>query len=585
MRPDPIWQALGIAPTTEVAAIRRAYAQRLKALDVDADPDAFMALREARDEALRHAAAGEAPVVQAVAPAPMSGEGATDRLSASGGAPVLGGRTGYDSGELIAAGPPAEDDRVDLILGAMATVRIGEATDRSDPIAAIVVGVPLLAGHEAVDGVGIPRQSAPPGLEADYNAFVALLFPPEEGPFPTPREQAQLGVHFEALLADPRLAELAFYADAERWFSEVLAKSIPLSDPILRRAAEFFGWLDRSGEISQTPAIAYVTDRLRAMDFLDAVQRKGHPFHKAWQELRRPAKEGSSRGWVRRGKVLELLALVRRDYPSLEGYFDWYRVSLWEDPPATSWGGSGIFVGGFLVLQLVMALARCSSPPPPSLPVDPPRQVENEFVSQDAEIGAALDSIFSGALTLQTIRARNTELYDILVVNWRVARDNRVSGQAFVKAVDTLLLDRAFRARARLKGALLLEQRRLDLDVAQVLKRRDADLCNQYFRYGTAPAEFVPSNLRDRQKALLIRLLMEVDGSPPKSGEPAREGYTISGEMVDAVAERAGMDRDTLITALDGGGSASQQCSAKIALLGVALMRSGGEGLPVLRNM
>lgn len=51
-----IWATLDCDPTTDRGAIRRAYAARLKAMDVDADPDAFEALRNARDAALARAA-------------------------------------------------------------------------------------------------------------------------------------------------------------------------------------------------------------------------------------------------------------------------------------------------------------------------------------------------------------------------------------------------------------------------------------------------------------------------------------------------------------------------------------------------
>ena len=51
-----IWATLDCDPTTDRGAIRRAYAARLKAMDVDADPDAFEALRDARDAALARAA-------------------------------------------------------------------------------------------------------------------------------------------------------------------------------------------------------------------------------------------------------------------------------------------------------------------------------------------------------------------------------------------------------------------------------------------------------------------------------------------------------------------------------------------------
>lgn len=45
------WDVLEIAPTAELALIRRAYAARLKTIDVEGDPRAFIALREAYDSA------------------------------------------------------------------------------------------------------------------------------------------------------------------------------------------------------------------------------------------------------------------------------------------------------------------------------------------------------------------------------------------------------------------------------------------------------------------------------------------------------------------------------------------------------
>ncbi|KQM87416.1 hypothetical protein ASE67_06815 [Sphingomonas sp. Leaf23] len=57
-----IWAILDCDPTTDRGTIRRAYAARLKAMDVDADPDGFAALRDARDAALARAAEPDAPV-------------------------------------------------------------------------------------------------------------------------------------------------------------------------------------------------------------------------------------------------------------------------------------------------------------------------------------------------------------------------------------------------------------------------------------------------------------------------------------------------------------------------------------------
>lgn len=55
--PDDCWAELGIALTGDVAAIRRAYAVRLKSIDADRAPEAFMRLRQAYEEAVETAAA------------------------------------------------------------------------------------------------------------------------------------------------------------------------------------------------------------------------------------------------------------------------------------------------------------------------------------------------------------------------------------------------------------------------------------------------------------------------------------------------------------------------------------------------
>lgn len=49
---DAPWDELGIAPTSDESVIRRAYAQRLRSIDTDRDPAAFMRLRRAYDDAL-----------------------------------------------------------------------------------------------------------------------------------------------------------------------------------------------------------------------------------------------------------------------------------------------------------------------------------------------------------------------------------------------------------------------------------------------------------------------------------------------------------------------------------------------------
>lgn len=49
------WERLGLAPTNDKRAIKSAYAQKLKEGNIQSDPEAFQALREALDDALQMA--------------------------------------------------------------------------------------------------------------------------------------------------------------------------------------------------------------------------------------------------------------------------------------------------------------------------------------------------------------------------------------------------------------------------------------------------------------------------------------------------------------------------------------------------
>lgn len=93
-----IWEILGISPTRDRQAIRRAYAERTKLCHPEEDPDGFAALHEAYTLAMRYARAARDEL------SPEEGQGNAARLgdlSASGGAdlPASGG-AGSPEGKL-----------------------------------------------------------------------------------------------------------------------------------------------------------------------------------------------------------------------------------------------------------------------------------------------------------------------------------------------------------------------------------------------------------------------------------------------------------------------------------------------------
>lgn len=69
-----MWEILGIAPTDDVAQIRKAYAARLRAIDADRDLAQFQSLRAAYESALRSASRrtrpSYPPVAQPTEPSP-----------------------------------------------------------------------------------------------------------------------------------------------------------------------------------------------------------------------------------------------------------------------------------------------------------------------------------------------------------------------------------------------------------------------------------------------------------------------------------------------------------------------------------
>lgn len=89
-----MWDELGIAPTTDIKTIRRAYAARLRTIDADLEPAAFQRLRSAYENALHRAAK---PPRRALETATFVGSG---EISPAIPAPLV---------HRLAAGPLQED--------------------------------------------------------------------------------------------------------------------------------------------------------------------------------------------------------------------------------------------------------------------------------------------------------------------------------------------------------------------------------------------------------------------------------------------------------------------------------------------
>jgi hypothetical protein len=156
-----MWDTLGIQPTTEVTLIRRAYAARLRSLDVDRNPAAFIALREAYEHALASCEIAEpwpldVPVTAARPGAPRRADAAPEPL-------------GHNVRE-----PPAEhlpDDWLDVALAAGGIMAALEAYNRN--MARGLIGLGQQRRHAADLAAAALRDPALP--IATFRAAITAL--------------------------------------------------------------------------------------------------------------------------------------------------------------------------------------------------------------------------------------------------------------------------------------------------------------------------------------------------------------------------------------------------------------------------
>jgi len=399
-----VWDTLGIAETDDIGAVRSAYARALKRIDIDADPRAYIALREARDHAIgmiRHAAmraahdaAAETQILPEAAPEPATPvdipAGTYEEHLADLNRFLLPTDESTDvpaDAAVVRARFAAllADPRMDEIaFRAQAEAQLAHLIATSLPRSAILVRPAMAAfgwvGPSRIDmppaiatildaahadeqeqprvtAAPAPDGTPSPPAEGDdaqaqffadrYNALAALLFPQQQDAQPlTPEEQRTASGLFATLLCDPRMELVTFRVGAEAQFAQMIARSIPRSDCILPRAVAFFHWEETQGRIDQADVIAHILHRERGLRFLHAVQARDHPFHAAWIELTTPlSTKRPALGAVNSGTIYTLLNSIRTEQPLLERELDGPRVSLWDEklgksPPPSASSGS-----------------------------------------------------------------------------------------------------------------------------------------------------------------------------------------------------------------------------------------------------
>jgi len=608
-----IWAVLGIARTSNVADIRGAYARQLRSFDVDADPQRFMTLRDARDAALR--IARQQPALETDALSADQGETPTDDVpqdvegadSLSFTPPPLpdaaqitahlGEQPREGTISVTVPPPPEADYRCDAAPVA-APAGDGAATLPGPGGGAHLEPAILDGGNQrGTIAVAVPDVALAAQMDQHYDAVRRLLAPHYGAPderYLGADEEVLLAGHLDALLADPRLEQIAFREQAGAWFAEMAANSVPRSDSIVERLVATFGWAAGRGRIDQPRDVARVLARRDSLVFFRLVQEKKHPLNAAWRELVKPASAGSRRSFgVNRGDVQRLLKVVRENFPDLESCFDWYRVSLWETPGRVGRGGGAWRPAYFGLILLLGVLRAAFSGSDHSPPVTVPTPMSSAAITAVMErqrkvndpvsdIAMALRDATGGMLTNDDLRKDNPKLGAELMTAWREAHDR---GDALTDFLARTRRDLIRRANVSLRHApwqLAAESRQLELDQFEATRQQSPALCGALMDGGRMPP-IVATRFADRENALIRHALLESDGAG--GAAPAGGKFNVPGAVMKDAAARAALSHDDLVAALNRRSTPARTCDARIALLQAALALPPKDGLKLLREM
>lgn len=267
-----IWSILGIGATTDQTAIRRAYSARLKRIDPEVDPAAFIALREAHDHAMAMARSGATEATATIAPP-------VERRTA---APQ----------NVAAPDTPADQE-------------------------------PAPAPAAAREPV------APPDIVADtarIDHLTALVLAAES------RATAEeIGAAAEAVLADPAMISIDHATRVELVLAQLVRRGTPRSDPIIEPATAYFRW--DADHLNPSPLLEWILKRREDRVFEAALPHQSPRYAMVLEGLRKPvpARSSALMTWWDGVRVEYLLAHLHAFHPTIYDALDPDTVRWWQD--------------------------------------------------------------------------------------------------------------------------------------------------------------------------------------------------------------------------------------------------------------
>lgn len=295
-RRRPPWSSLGIDPTGDERTIKRAYAKKLKAIDVEAEPAKFIALRRQYDDALWQA-----------------------RWIDDDDRPVEGDDEGGDDRAAVNAAPaamPGDTGPTDAAAG-MAPVE----------------ALPAAAASERAQPWLAPEVNR---VEMRFAAIERLLWSDDIG------RDVAIDRETRALWDDPALESLDAARDAEYRLAQLVLDHDSAARFLLRLASWHYGWARRAQMVGTEWPVSEVGPRASAENWIARVEQ-GAVYNQPKTVIDELARAPSGRWWrdyYPKRRIAAFLGELRQRFPEGEYRFDPDIVDAWDAirNPGVPWG-------------------------------------------------------------------------------------------------------------------------------------------------------------------------------------------------------------------------------------------------------
>lgn len=483
------WTILHIAPTDDRKTIREAYSRLLKALDHEAETEAYMELRHARDAAL--------------------------------------------SGQFLHP-PSAEDDEEEDDFG------LGNPLP-DDAVLADDAPPPQ------------PGPEEKPVFTVEYSddddkrfQRVVDLFLGEGDLLPS--ENEELSQHLDALFADDRMGDLGHYARVEGWLAQLLADRYPRGAGLFPKVADYFHWSDRAHELGVHPAIPWLFNAHEGESLIRELNTPGHTYHREWIELTKGKPKGML--WTRgidKPRMANLIETVRRDYPWLEQeHWQPELVARWEKAAASGGvKGPGVWTWIALAFFALSAIGRMAGGDASESDHNPAALAALQAAEADKHIAEFIEGFPKAAVdgrTLATLREKSPKAYSTLqnvatTYSGSAEPRNRIMMRELTE-IYYLMIDKLPYnlqvADARFRAAMIKKMRDNPRECAQFIRNP-----RTYLRQGNSVDYISP----DYQYQMFS--VIHDEYGDREWGLVAKDA-TLSGEFIGKLIKRSGVPEERL---------------------------------------